>query len=516
MTLLRRTIRENYRLADAVRSLKVPTIDMSSMATTTKNGPSPLELYENKVASLIMACPNLERLVGPLPAYNHTFKRIYQALSTRTKLKSMDWRMESVQDLEPHRPESSCAMSPLPADLTPVQEMAFLEHHRGWTALTSLSIHCLPGASLAPGTLLERTLTCLPSLKHLHLSCIPANAFNNKNLLSLPALKTLTLSHISGISSSGLSSFATRPNSKALTGLHLRHTPLTSLPALARLFSNLSNLTSFSLVQDFSPLMPDDDVFTLWMMPYLASGSISQLHWDITSKPPFGVNDADDILARSIAAGGFSSLRTLRAPNDPAGIFQELCRPKDRHDLPSDRFTAAASAVTPTTTTSPTRRKASFSAPSSPVKHLKKSSTSQSLPTTFSAPPPHGTDLRAARLAAQARLEESRHQYKFQVNVFAEDGLLIDEFALGDYIGTIGSQIDYHLLPDLGSSDEKGGLVDIPDLTADAGETLGPGNEGCTGSWNWREGVVADKKEKERWWHTERGRWMKPHLDGGY
>lgn len=89
---------------------------------------------------------------------------------------------------------------------------------------------------------------------------------------------------------------------------------------------------------------------------------------------------------------------------------------------------------------------------------------------------------------------------------------MVDTFQLGGYIGTVGSQIQYHLLPDAGSSDDKGGLVDARDLGADSGENLPGGREGCQGFWNRTEGVVADKKEKERWWHTERGRWNRIEL----
>jgi hypothetical protein len=31
--------------------------------------------------------------------------------------------------------------------------------------------------------------------------------------------------------------------------------------------------------------------------------------------------------------------------------------------------------------------------------------------------------------------------------------------------------------------------------------------EGCCGRWNTYSGVVVDKKDRERWWHQERGRW---------
>lgn len=542
MTLLRRTLRANSDLAATVRSLRLPMpAGETCDATPSKAaaGQSPRDVYENRVASVVMACPNLEVLAGPIATHNHnTFNRITHALSTRTNLKTMNWRIEatdasgsSSSGITSHdltRPGSaSCGSSVLstglssmlPAPLDAAQEMSFLGHHRAWTSLTSLSIHCLPGASLAPDTLLQRTLTCLPSLKHLHLSCVPANAFRDSTLLSLPKLETLTLSHISGISSSGLSAFATRPNSQCLRALHLRHTPLTSLPALARLFSHLRRLSVFSLVQDFSPLMPsDDDAFALWMMPYLASRTVTKLHWDVMAHLPAGsVSDADDILARSIEAGGFPALRTLRAPNDPNGVFQQLCPPLEVIAKSSDRIWANGGRCG----SSHGRGRSNSSSSSftgfasAKFGSLPKSATAASLPTgsSFATPPPHGTDLRAARIAAQARLDDARPNFRFQVQVHSQEGLLVDAFGLGGFIGTVGSPIDYCLRPDPGSSDEKGGLVDVPDIAAGGGEALVDGTTGCTGSWNWREGVVADKKEKEKWWHTERGRWVRPRLD---
>lgn len=500
MMMLRRTLRANPDLARLVRSLKVPQLEGLTAAASSR-GTSPSEQYENAVAALVMACPNLERLAGPTFGYDHSFKKLFHALSTRTNLKDMSWLIEqpSVSGQQCLEGLSQCGQL-MPASLQPSQETAFLEQHRSWSKLTSLSIHCLPEASLAPATLLARTLTVLPALQHLHLSNLPANAFNDTNLLSLPRLKTLTLSNIPGISSNGLSYFATRSNSQSLRQLQLRHTPLTSLPALARILSNLASLVTFSLVQSFPPLMPETDSFILWMMPYLASASVSKLHWDITSHVD-SANAADDILARSIAAGGFPALRTLRAPNDPEGIFQGLCRPVERIDLPSDRFRSLATSAS------------SNSVPSSPIKLLAKSPTTSSLPgLSLNAPSPC-TNLLVARLAAQSRIEGARDTYRFEVNVEDEDGSLVETFGLGSYMGTVGGDIHYHLLPDEGSTDEKGGLVDVTDLGADAGEMLAGGREGCDGSWNWREGVVADKREKERWWHTERGRWTRIRLD---
>ncbi|KYK58615.1 hypothetical protein DCS_05632 [Drechmeria coniospora] len=515
--LLRSTLRANRGLASLVRSLKVP-IPVSDLVGNpvgakgaTASG-SQLEEYEDNVAALVMACPKLERLSGPIFTYGHSFKKIFHALSTRTNLRDMNWLIEpsassAASPVSQSAERSSpCAAPAEAAKLQPAQEVAFLEQHRNWKRLTTLSIHCLPEATIGQATLLSRTLTVLPCLQNLHLSNLSPDAFNNKNLLSLPALHSLTLSNIPGISSQGLSQFATRANSRSLQSLTLRHTPLTSLPALARILSNLISLTSFALVQSFPPLMPESDSFVLWMMPYLASTTVTKLHWDITSHTQTA-DLSSDILARSIQAGGFPRLRTLRAPNDPEGSFQSLCRPVERIDLPADRLRS---------TSSSSWSLDALNTSSSPPAQLVRSPTTVSLPgAAFHAPPSPCTNLVAARLAAQARIESARDGdgFRFHVYVEDEDGSLVNTFGLGRYMGAVGSEIEYHLLPDEGSSDERGGLVDVTDLAGDAGESLTSGREGCDGSWNRREGVFADRREREKWWHAERGRWNKPRLN---
>lgn len=513
LLLLRRTLRSNRELAAMVRFLKVPQLE-----SPAKGSPNPklVDQYDDLVSTLVMACPNLERLSSSLTPYDHTFKRVHHALSTRTTLRQMDWLVEAspLQKRQQRVPKHKSQELIMPEDLLPFEEQSWLNLHTNWAELRSLSIHCLPGATLTPTTLLPETLTHLSSLQALHLCNIPANAFNDDNLLALPRLRTLTLTHITGITSNGLSTFATRASSANLEVLHLRHTPVTSLAALARIFSNLTSLKVFALVQAFSPRMPEADAFTLWMMPYLASNSLKKLHWDITSTAD-GSYAADGIFAKSIAAGGFPSLKKLRVPNDPDGLFQALCRPMARIELPSDRFRVG----------SVTRLEES-SAPSSPIGmgFISKSSTSSSLTTSSSMSSVSTgpeiaaacTNLRTARLAAQARLEAARCQPLFRVKV-TDDDELVEAFDVAGYIGDVGSQIQYYLHPDAGSTDEKGGLVNVRDLASDSGESLYAGRgeemkEGCSGVWNRVDGVVADKKEKEKWWHTERGRWTRMEL----
>lgn len=511
LLMLRKTLRSNTSLATLVRSLKVPRPDSSIKGVTTKN----LDQYEDLVASLVMACPNLERLSGPTIVYNHSFKKVFHALSTRTQLKDMDWLIEPLPSMSTKQRQKSTPSPGLtrtdsgiavPAELELHHEGAFLDLHRNWSMLTTLSIHCLPGATVSPDTLLTRTLSMMPSLRHLHLCNLPANSFTDATLLALPQLQTLSLTHITGITSNGLSSFATCSASQRLRSLHLRHTPLTSLPALARIFSNLTLLSDFALVQSFPPLMPEADTFALWMMPYLASNTVKKLHWDITSHRDCA-NVADDILGKSIAAGGFPQLKLLRAPNDPEAVFQNLCRPVERIELPADRFSIPEAPTSPLVDAIPT----------SPARFLQKSPRTPpphpQSPMSFDAMPPQPcTDLRLARLAAQLRLEKASSKPRFSVFVTSEDGEPVETFQLAGFLGTVGSPIHYLVTPDFGSTDQKGGIVDARDLARDFGESLAGGREGCTGSWNRREGVVADKKEREAWWHTERGRWTSLQL----
>lgn len=508
MQMLRQTLRANPELASRVRSLKVPRPDTTVKGWNAKTA----EQYENNVAALVMVCHNLERLDGPVVSYDHSFKRIIHSLSTRAKLREMNWLIEQSPIQRQKGNQAKGKPGKPPGGLKPPQETAFLDMHSNWSLLSTLSVNCLPGATLTPDNLLANAMGMLPSLEHLHLCNIPATAFNDTTLLSLPTrLKTLSLTHITGISSSGLSSFATCAASQSLETLHLRHTPLTSLAALARMLSNLPKLRYLSVIQTFAPLMPEADSFALWMMPYLASNTITKLHWDITSHRS-SANVADDILARSIGAGGFPKLRYLRTPNDPEAIFQQLCRPAERADLPADRFTGGADTpMTPMTPMTPIDV-----VPPSPGRFLSKSSRPSPNPQSPMSSdfdrPPQCTDLRVARLAAQSRLKEAWQKPRFAVNVLAEDGAIVDQFGLGGFIGTLGSPILYHLLPDAGATDEKGGVVDARDLLGDGGESLASGREGCIGSWNQVEGVVADKKEKEKWWHTERGRWTRIQL----
>ncbi|KAI1504633.1 hypothetical protein F5X99DRAFT_416592 [Biscogniauxia marginata] len=520
LVLLRRTLRSNPEIAAMVRSLKAPAAPQGV----------PLDLYQNLVASVVMACPNFERLVGFYQNHDFSFNRLFHALSTREQLKEIHWTLEASQFQRKRRISNAASMlnpgnanyQEAPGDLQPEQSEEFLELHSNWTELETLSIHCLPGATLTPVSLLPDILSNMPSLRNLHLSHLPFTAFNDANLLSLPPLQTLTLSHLPGVSSDGLSSFARRPSSRAIRRLVLHHIDVDSLPTLAQILSNLAYLETFALVQTLTPILPENE--TIWLFPYLASLTLKKLHWDITGNLT-SASAADCILARSIAANGFPSLRTLRTPNDPDGIFQSLCRPLDKIELPSDRYrgligkcnNASRPRSPPATPTTPTTPKTpSGKSPSSggglvfPIEDAL-------LPSKVCS------NLAQARMAAQARLEAARQRPRFTVRVVDDDGSVAEDYGIGGFLGRPGTdvELDYCLAADEGAADENGGLVDIADFLGDCGENLlrdSYAREGCNGRWNAAASVAAggagaaDRRDKERWWHTERGRWRAVEL----
>ncbi|KAK6846332.1 hypothetical protein PG987_001520 [Apiospora arundinis] len=297
-------------------------------------------------------------------------------------------------------------------------------------------------------------LAHMPNIEHLYLSNLPLTSFDDSSLLALPPLKTLWLSNLPGITSAGLSSFATRQSAQSITALTLKDLNIDSLPALVRIFSNLVSLDKFSFVQNRAPVLPPDEM--IWLFPYLASKSLRNLHWDIPS----------------------------------------LCMPVEKIELASDRFHGRG-----------LTQGAQRSGPSSPT--VPTHNTQLGAAAEQSAP--FSRNLHHARLAAQTRIEAARSRPRYFVNVIDEDGSVVEKYGMSGYMGQVESKIRYHLLPDAGATNENGGLVDMADMLSDGGETLGD-REGCSGRWNANETSAADKRDRERWWHTERGRWRQVGL----
>ncbi|RDW94367.1 hypothetical protein BP5796_00130 [Coleophoma crateriformis] len=521
LTLLRRTIREQPDLADCVKTLKVPS--MPEAAKTKKER----EEYLDLVASVIMSCPNLERLPGFYPAYTHEFSRFVHAISTRTKLLEQVWVIDPSPFQRQHRytlSEDSRNLYPtlIPGLLLPEQCVEFLDYHSNWDNLQTLFLHCNPGGTLDSALLMD-IFASLPSLQHLNVSSFPAPAFTDDTLLSLPPLKSLRLDSVPGISASGLSTYASLPTSNTLASLSLISIPVLSLPALARLFSRLASLTAFTISQGPAPSLPMGE--EIFMHPYLASSTLQSLHWETTS--PLS-EQATDILSKSIQFNGFPSLKMLRTPADYTGSFQALCKPRDKIELPGDRYRnihqplPSSQSLPNLPSPSPTKgsffggsnnSQASFSMPPSPayVTSPTKSVFSFNEKEEEALSSSGGRSLAQARRQAQSRIEGADKHPQFHIIVWDDDNQFVERFAVGSFIGQVQSKIWYSLKPDIEGMDEA--IVRMSTLL-DGGEEVAMRN-GCTGNWN----LDVDKSGKgrnigkEKWWHTERGRWKEVGLE---
>lgn len=534
LTLLRRTLRSRPGLASYVRTLKVPAIP--DAAKTSKER----EEYLDLVASLVMACPNLEKLPGFYQPYNHEFSRLVYALSTRKKLAEHVWIINASPFQRQHRYEiaqDSDYFVPVlaPSPLLPEQCHSFLEYHNHWSNLQTLFLHCNPGGTI-DSALFSNLLWSLPNLENLHISSFPATSFNDTTLLSLPSLKALRLDNLPGITATGISNYASPRRTDSMTSLSLISIPLLSLPVLARLFAHLKSLTRFTISQGPSLSLPSGT--DIYLHPYLASSTLQHLHWEFTNLDD---DKATNIMAKAILFGGFPALKTIRAPTDHDGTLQNLCRPRRQIELPSDRYrnqgipfqptiahysksasvlaSKSLSAIpSPTKSTFSMGHGYSNSVSSNAIKSDTRSAFSLNLDNKSSrsedsGDQEKGMSLSTARKMAQNRLEAASAHPKYHIIIWDENGKFLERFAVGAFIGTIESKINYSLKPDIEGSDEA--VVGIEGKFGLLGNGEVVARDGCTGRWNENVGtqVKGSAKGRDTWWHTERGRWRELTLD---
>jgi hypothetical protein len=527
LKLLRRTLRSRPDLAAYVKSLKVPATPNGA------TGKKEQEEYMDLIASIIMACPNLERLPGFYPAYNHTFSRFVHALSTRQNLKDAVWVINPSPFQRQHRytfSKDAQFITPVmaPGHLLPEQCIEFLTYHSNWSHLQTLILQCNPGGTI-DSLLFADICNRVPSLENLHISSFPAPAFNDMTLASLPPLKSLRLDNLSGITADGLSTYSCLPNSDTLTSLSLISLPLLSLPALARVFSHLPSLTHFTISQAPSPELPIGT--NIYLHPYLACPKLQFLHWEITNPDD---DKATDILAKSIFYSGFPSLRTIRAPTDFDGSLQQLCKPRERIELPGDRYRnigmsgihtshSLSKMPSPTRSTFSDSHGRNGSINSSFINSPTRSTFSLNVdrvssPSSQPDSRERGMSLLSARRMAQQRIDAAHNIPKFHIILWDENGQFVERITVGGFIGQIQSKIFYTLRPDVDGMDEAVVTVDGVGGLLDGGEELNV-RDGCTGSWNLQmesavgKGGKSNGSGKERWWHTERGRWREVRLE---
>ncbi|KAL8674065.1 MAG: hypothetical protein Q9168_001525 [Polycauliona sp. 1 TL-2023] len=440
MKLLRRTLRERKALAQHVKEIKVPRLKMNGEETDART--------LDGVASLIMACPNLEQLVGFYPVYGHEFDRLTYALSTRSNLKEKVW----IIGQNPSITERSLKQVP-PGLMDKEQVDNYLHFHDRWRSLSTLFLFSQKHGVLERDVFIQ-SLHRLPALRHLCISNFDRDDFDDVTLQSLPPLEALRLQDLEGVTFWGLSEFSRTRSARGIRQLALVNLDITYLSAISNILLHLTSLQKFTLVQESSPEVAEGE---LVFQPVIASQRLHCLHWDILLP-----GSANENLASSIRAGGFPSLRTLRAPSDHDGKLQMLCRPRAQVVLPSDKYSKAYRA-------------------------------------TSGEGNPSGTErtLFTARKLAQQRIEEARNAVKFRI-VIEEEGVLQEVFDIQSFMGTIGSRISYNLESDVPGNDNA--LIDFPDLLNNSKE-VSP-RDGCTGMWN------ASHHAGKKWWsHTERDRY---------
>ncbi|KAK6334850.1 hypothetical protein TWF718_010295 [Orbilia javanica] len=574
INLLCRTLRSRPDFAELVVELKLPAYDLSL------SGPEIANIH-SLAAGVVMCCPNLEKLVGFYPTFEFGMgievpgnpkdgewrrgsDRLWQALSTRKKLKEHVWLLVGEQQFEPSPDDIGYLdengvfrqeVDPLP----PQQVQRFLSYHAQWQNLETLVLHGMNTiSSLLPHDFMS-LFQYTPNLTSLYASHFAYYQFTDEVLWYLPkSLTALRLECLPGLTDRSLSFYFSSPQNP-LKKLSLINLDIRSLLLIMKIFANLAELDKFTILQENAPEIDETD--TLFLRPLLASRSLRFLHWDCLNSGAAEVH-----LANSITDGGFPKLQYLRAPCDNKGILQAVCRPREKIELPGDKFRSlivrqtppktrqAANGYTPTV---PERRSRS----SSSSRHNRSRSSSSTVITT-SLPPMSPTPIDAeeltrhlptARSKAQKRLEialnppsapsppgmfsasvtsrrpKTSHSSAdsmgivpplptgtFHIHIIISnfDGpknSVKDIVSYHGYLGEINSKVEYFLLPDIpGSESALAGLGDIMEAGWEWKEPGTGSSDGCTGMVNVRNAVNngGNGKAMHKYWsHRERWPW---------
>lgn len=496
LKLLRRTLRERQSLARHVRELHLPDFQTLYQQATIER-----EEIVNLVASLVMACPSLERLVGFHLPFTKDFDRLSYALATRSKLKERVWLLSEPEDEYRDGEDDNEANGRYLASHDPTER--FLDLNSAHPLLTTLVLHRISHET-AP-TLNFRaivgTFRQLPMLQHLSISGLPATSFTNLVLNALPSnLRCLRLENLPGVNEKGLQQFVTSHLTTSIEKLTIINLEVSSLATIASILSDhFSSLRHLAIVQyrtpDLGPRMSIPDFFcpTLQFIhfefrsqsgPAVDPFSLNRrksLEFPFTNSEPISCL-ATSLLATNIKDGAFPSLRKVRIPHDPQGVIQALCKPNATLLLPSDTslFTRSLQKSGPTgyaimidshvsQSQFPNTQKSSFIVPHGP-----RADSATDSPFFDNSSSSLALTPAKVRFAAQARILAARRTPFITVRVYDPEGEIRIDTAMGGYVGDINSKIIYDLKPDKsrwpGKRDQRGPpqsewITGIEDLT---------------------------------------------------
>lgn len=513
LKLLRKTLRANAYLAGLVRTIRVPSF--LEAGASTDDG---MRAYEDVVASVIMACPNLEGLEGVITKYDYGFSRITQALSTRTELAEHTWHFDgTANELLTYAHARRARRGKLSEE-----DNAFLSLHGRWQKLNALAFHSSPTRSTLSSHLLDPLFMALPSLQHLALSNV---TLPPDFPLFLPPLTSLNLS-MSSLTPQNLSDLTRAPIIATLQSLTLDLPPtVLSLPTLARLLSSLQALRRLSLTSPTPLELPLG--ISIFLHPYLASRSLRYLHWDVAPSTILKEStDASQILAMAIAADGFPNLRRVRAVRDTGGVLQSVCIPSNGWD---GVLTTGVSGVGPNglkaaarkcvekekekKTKSMSRKSADSGSSGSSLRNsLRSGMTGMTLVGSSASIYGDATNedlkerLREARTAAQARIEIAKLRPRWRL--VAEDWTFHQQepptvtakSEVGGFVGLVGSKVEYFL----DYNECEGSIEKLIDDATNGEQKM------CDGGWNCKDQSVWGGKGENS--HKRR---PKCYKDGG-
>jgi hypothetical protein len=405
---LRRTLTDRPQLARLVQEIYAPGAQHLYQQSLAPDR----QLLISNLASLVMSCPNLERFSGLHTNFDHEYDRLTHALSTRSRLKEKVWIFKGIEDGYDGEGNYRTNARSIRGDGSIDNGDVFLRHHDRWQSLEILMLFGQDTGNLDYRAFVG-TFRAVPSLRHLLIAGFNSTQFNDRTMAALPqGLLSLRLQDLPGVTERGLYRFIDSAVVKSLQSLSLINLEVKSARHLSHLFSYTPFLKRFIFVQSSSPAV---DLLRPLPEPIYQSASLEFLHWDIT---PFS-NPSLGQLAESIKHNAFPTLRTLRCPCDD-GTLQTLCRPRAQIARLNDADGASTLSLR--------------------------------------------SNLGAARIAAQQRLETAREDPLMRVIVTDEDGSLLNHYIIRSYMGNITSKITYVLEAEAEDTPDSSGLLECSHL----------------------------------------------------
>lgn len=418
LRLLLRTLTDSPGLASLVRHLRV-TADLAALLDTVERSAGARRSAYEALTQIISQCPNLETLSGYYPIIcDEMGIKLALSLAQCPRLAAHVWNLQAAQ-------LGSARLRQFGAG-------ELISCHQAWSSLETLALCSAADLILGPGVI-SAIILHLPSLRHLMLSRLSKQDFHNGTLVCLPAVASLRLEHMEGVTDQGVEQLAHSRTVLSLKSLSLIGLELTSLRIVQALLRNMCVLRRFRLVQDTAPEF-QPGIESASVMGDFESDTLQYLHWDVLVS-----GSATTLLANSIASGRFPALRKVKVPCDYDGAIQAICRPLVQQPLNADD-----------------------------VNSLNRSDDGR-----------YERALRLSRIQAQLRVRQSRRQPSFSVIIQDEDDRVQHTHTIGSYLGSVTSRIEYSLGPDIeGSPDALAQFRDVESPRWDCGKE----NEGRSGN----------------------------------